>query len=95
MSDLNAQQQTNVRIALRYLRARCGNWRSVSRAVNLPPSLVCQINNDEGTVTVRTAFRVARVAGVSIDDLLAGKFPPAGTCPHCGRFGKTETSQLD
>jgi hypothetical protein len=30
------------------------------------------------------ALRVARLAGVPIDDVLAGKFPPAGTCPYCG-----------
>ena len=29
-------------------------------------------------------YRVARLAKVSVDDVLTGKFPPAGTCPHCG-----------
>ena len=31
------------------------------------------------------AFRVARFAGVGVDDVLTGAFPPPGTCPHCGR----------
>lgn len=30
------------------------------------------------------AVRVARFAGVGVDDVLAGRFPPPGTCPHCG-----------
>jgi hypothetical protein len=37
------------------------------------------MNVDEGkTATPRLAFRVARLAGVPIDDLLAGNFPPRG-----------------
>ena len=35
-------------------------------------------------VSADMAFRVARAAGVPIDDVLGGKFPPPGTCPHCG-----------
>jgi len=31
------------------------------------------------------AFRVARLAQVWIDDLLDGKYPVKGMCPHCGR----------
>lgn len=30
------------------------------------------------------AFRVARMAGVGLDDLLAGRYPVKGMCPHCG-----------
>ena len=33
------------------------------------------------------AFRVARLAKVGVDDVLAGRFPPPGTCPHCGAPG--------
>jgi len=35
-------------------------------------------------VSASTAVRVARFAGVTVDDVLTGKYPPAGTCPHCG-----------
>ena len=37
------------------------------------------------TVGPGMAFRVARLVQVGIDDLLAGKYPAPGTCPHCGR----------
>jgi hypothetical protein len=40
------------------------------------------LKKQQGQIAV--AFRVARLTGVSIDDLLAGKYPPPGTCPHCG-----------
>lgn len=36
------------------------------------------------TVTPLIAFRVARFAEIGVDDLLTGKYPPAGACPHCG-----------
>jgi hypothetical protein len=35
-------------------------------------------------VTASLAVRVARLAGVSIDGLLRGDYPPPGTCPYCG-----------
>jgi hypothetical protein len=36
------------------------------------------------TVSASLAYRVARLAEVGIDDLLAGAFPPPNTCPHRG-----------
>jgi hypothetical protein len=40
---------------------------------------------EEQDVSPTLAFRVARLAGVSFDDLLAGRVLP-GACPHCGRM---------
>lgn len=42
------------------------------------------------TASASLTFRIARFAKIGIDDLLAGKFPPPGTCPHCGRSGPVE-----
>jgi hypothetical protein len=36
------------------------------------------------------AFRVARLAGVGVDDILTGKYPPPGTCPLCGHHAGSE-----
>lgn len=44
-------------------------------------------------VTPLVAFRVARFAQVGVDDLLAGKLVPPGTCPHCGRGPTDDTVQ--
>lgn len=35
-------------------------------------------------VSASMALRVARLAGIPVDDLLAGRFAPEGTCPRCG-----------
>ena len=37
-----------------------------------------------GTVSASLAFRVARVAGVSVDEVITGRYAPDGVCPHCG-----------
>jgi hypothetical protein len=44
-------------------------------------------------VNASLAFRVAKVAGVPVDDVLTGKYPSPGTCPRCGllRGGKVTT----
>ena len=80
MSDLTADEQRNVRAALRFLRVRCGgaellakSLRVDRRTLNRPPS-------------ASIAIRVARLAGIGVDDVLMGKFPPVGVCPHCGHL---------
>lgn len=84
MSDLTKEEQANVRTALRFLRARCGGWEAVAKALHLGRSTIGR------AATPTVAFRVARFAGVKIDDLLEGAFPPVGTCPYCGHQRNNE-----
>ena len=84
MSDLSAKDQEAVRLALRFLRAKLGA-RTLVAAVKANPLTVRRALAG-GEVGASLAFRVARVAGVGIGDLLAGAFPPAGTCPKCGHI---------
>jgi hypothetical protein len=78
VSDLTTEEQKNVRTAIRFLRARCGTWANVAKVLGV----------SEKTVRVRATplvvFRVARFAKVGVDDVLSGRFPEPGTCPHCG-----------
>lgn len=80
MSDLTAEEQKNVRAAIRFLRIGCGGWMQLSKTLRFTRSTL-----QKGAITPAVVFRVARFVGVSIDDLLSGRFPPEGTCPHCGR----------
>jgi hypothetical protein len=94
MSDLTVQEQTHVRTALRFLRARCGGWEPLAKALRFNPRALAQVGG--GRVASATmAFRVARFVKVGVDDLLAGRFPAPGTCPHCGHYEppSTATSQ--
>jgi hypothetical protein len=82
-SDLTATEQTNVRTALKFLRLRCGTWAVLSKALRFGESTLGNMVNGKA-VTPLVAFRVARLARVGVDDVLAGRFPAPGTCAHCG-----------
>lgn len=83
MSDLTEQEQARVRVALRFLRARCGGWMPLAKAIRSTDRGLRKLMAG-GTVTASIAVRVARLAERSVSDVLEGAYPPAGTCPHCG-----------
>ena len=82
--DLAKQEQANVRAALRFLRARCGGWATLAKALHFGESTVANVAGGHAAVTPVVAFRIAKFAKVGVDDVLAGRFPEPGTCPHCG-----------
>ena len=85
MSDLDAKEQQHVRAALRHLHSRLGTWAVVAAGLNTTgATLACVMKKD--AVTASLAFRVARLLGVMVDDLLVGKFLPPGACPNCGHI---------
>ena len=75
---MTAAEQAHVLVAVRFLRARCGGWAPLVKALGFTRMTLTK------PASPAVAFRVARLAGVGVDDLLAGKYPPAGTCAHCG-----------
>ena len=83
MADLSPSEQANVRAALRFLRTRCGSYVTLSKALGFGKSTAAGLAGGR-TVSPLAAFRVARFAKVSVDDVLAGRFPEPGTCPACG-----------
>jgi len=83
MSDLTNQQEANVRAALQFLRLRFGGWASVAKALRFKEQTLANVAKGR-SVSASMAVRVAKLVNVGIDDLLAGKFPPPGTCPYCG-----------
>jgi hypothetical protein len=75
---LTAKEAANVRAAARFLRARMGGWANVAKALHVDKRTA------HSAPSPILAFRLARVVGVGVDDVLTGKYPPPGTCPHCG-----------
>lgn len=69
--------------ALRFLRIRCGTGDVLAKSLRFKACTIANVLAGR-TVSAAMAIRVARFAGVSVDDVLTGRFPPAGTCPHCG-----------
>lgn len=91
-SDLTSKEQANVRTAILFLRARCRGWGPLAKVLHMKEPTVRYIGGGR-VVTASTAVRVARFVKVGIDDLLAGKYPPAGACPHCGHV--KEAGEVD
>ncbi len=81
MTDLTKEEQAHVRTALRYLRARGGGWAPVIKVLRYPSLSGVMAGRP---VSASLAFRVARLAGVPVDDVITGRYPAPGTCPYCG-----------
>lgn len=90
MSDLDQKEQNHVRAALRYLRRRLGTWATVADALHSAPKTIDNVVNGYNAVSASLAIRVARLAGVMVDDLLVGRFLPPGACPNCGHVASTD-----
>ena len=84
MSDLTDKEQKHVRTALRFLRLRVGAWAPIAEGLRFACDTVEKTINGRRPVTPAMALRVARLADVSVDDLLAGRWLSPRTCPHCG-----------
>lgn len=89
-ADLTPTEQGNVRKALRFLRARCGGWAQLGKVLCFKEVTLGAIGAGRKVASASLAVRVARLAQVGVDDVLAGRFPPAGACPHCGHVAISE-----
>ncbi len=86
MNALTANEQENVRRALRFLKTRLRTWQSVAGALGVYQRNDAKIAKFAagGRVTVDLAFRLARINGVAMETILDGSFLPKSMCPHCG-----------
>lgn len=82
--DLTADEQANVRAAMRFMRKRSGGWAALAKALRCTDSVLVRVAGGK-LVSAGLAVRLARFAGVPVDDVLSGRFPVPGACPHCGR----------
>lgn len=77
------------REALRFLRIRFGQLKLLAKALRLQSNSIVKVLSGDDNVSALMVLRVARLAGVGLDDLLAGRYPVKGMCPHCGQVGGT------
>jgi len=68
MSDLTAKEQKAVRTALRFLRLRVGAWAPLAKALRYEWDSIQKVATGKKSVTPALALRVARFAGVGMDD---------------------------
>ena len=84
-TDLTPKEADHARAALRFLRVRLGGGPKLATLlrVNEPVlRLACSSRQPSAAM----AIRAARIAGVPVENVLSGAWPPAGACPHCGRY---------
>jgi hypothetical protein len=84
MSDLTNKEQKAVRTALRFLRLRVGAWKPLAKALRYEWDSIQKVATGKKPVTPALALRVARFAGVPMDELLAGRWLSSRVCSHCG-----------
>ena len=84
-SDLTPEEQANVKRALAVLVRRLGSRKALATALRVNPHTLHWYMQRRGRPTAGVAIRAARLAGVAVEELLAGKWPVEGACPHCGR----------
>jgi hypothetical protein len=82
--ELTAEEQRNARAALVFLRKRLGGWRKLAAALRCNFTTVRGAGTQGRPLTAGLALRAARTAGVSVEDVLSGAWPPDGACAHCG-----------
>ena len=83
--DLTSEEIAAVKRALRVLRVRLGGYAQLSAALGVKPKTLAGAGVRTRKPSVGLALRAARLAGVALEDLLAGRWPKEGACPHCGR----------
>jgi DNA-binding XRE family transcriptional regulator len=82
---LTQDEQGHVLAALRFLRIRVGNWKTLAKALGVEFSTMRNVKKGTNLVSVNMALKVSRLAEIPFDDVVAGKYPVKGMCPHCGR----------
>jgi len=83
-SDLTPEEQAATRRALHVLRRRLGGWEALGKALRVNRATL-QGYGSKLAPSAGVALRAARLAGVTVEELLAGRWPVEGACPHCGR----------
>lgn len=83
--ELTAEESAHLKAAIRFLRIRSGGFGPLASLLKVKPDTLRNLASGRGRPGAALALRAARAAGVTVEDVLSGAFPPAGACPHCGR----------
>jgi|HubBroStandDraft_1064217.scaffolds.fasta_scaffold634268_2 hypothetical protein len=83
--DLTPQETANARAAIRFIRARVGGGPKLAAAIGATAKAIEKACGSNSKPSAGMMIRVVRLVGVSVEDVLAGRWPVAEACPHCGR----------
>ena len=83
LTDLEAE---NLRHGLRELQSRFGSLRALADAMGMPYQSVRHAVVKNRHPSVAFAFRAARAARISVEELIGGEWPTrVWVCPTCGQ----------
>lgn len=82
--DLDEKEQRHVRTALRFMRIRVKGWAPLGEALHLRSDTLERIANGRRAATPGLAIRMARLADVTFDELVAGRWLSPRVCKRCG-----------
>jgi hypothetical protein len=82
-SELTLEEQAHAKTAIRFLAIRLGSWANLADRTDLSLAILRHSASPRSRVTANVALRVARAAGVHLEDVLRGTWP-GNACPHCG-----------
>jgi hypothetical protein len=86
-TELTTDEQMNARKLIDFLLIRFGGWVLLCKALHCSRTNLTDVLAGRADVSPGLVFRMARVAGVPIDDVIRGRYPASDMCPHCGRCG--------
>jgi hypothetical protein len=87
-SDLTPNEQEHVRVAIPLSGKAPRDVREAAKAVGRKRKTLS--NAGQRSVSAGIALRIATVAGVTLEEVLGGRWPVDGVCSHCGRAGRAE-----
>ena len=79
-----SEQQEHVINALYFLRVKFETWKPIAKLLHFEEGSLADVRAKRRSVSANLAFRLAKIMGIGIEDLLAGKWPEPGMCPRCG-----------
>ena len=78
--ELEPGEVAAVKKAILFLAVRHGTQAKLAAALRVKPSLLARATSKRGKPGAALAIRCARLAGVSVESVLAGTWPPEGAC---------------
>lgn len=83
---LNPEECEQVRLVLRHLEIEMGSPAVLANALGMSRAALAKARQPSRQKSVSLALLLARVAGVTITDVLTGRWE-RNTCPKCGHVG--------
>jgi hypothetical protein len=87
---LTPEETACCRVALRVLQVRAGSLAKLAKQMNVSLGTLNFAARPRNPFGTGMAYELSKVAGVPIDDILSGRFPKPGSCPHCGRTDEAD-----